>query len=436
MKNTNRSRPGYKKTKVGWIPEEWELQKLGSLINCYSGGTPNRGNPDYWGGNIPWVKSGELNQKNIYVAGENISELGVSNSSACYVEPNTLLYALYGATAGVPAFCRIHATINQAILAIQTNGILDNSFLYFWFIFHRKRLIGHYTQGGQPNLSAAIVKSFECVSPSLPEQKKIAEILSTWDEAIGQLRKLIDAKKRCKKALMQQLLTGKKRLLGLGSEKHKVPLKEKGKKIDPNKWEQVKIKDIFKRVVRKVGEAKDIEALSITATVGFVRQRDKFSKVIAGKQFKNYILLRRGEFAYNKGNSKSYPQGCIYRLEYYQEAAVPHVFYCFKALSDKVVPGFYAQYFSHGVLNHHLARLINSGVRNDGLLNLSAEAFFNIPICIPSVEEQSLIAEMLQTADNEINLLNDELIVLKKQKRGLMQKLLTGTIRVKNTEEI
>jgi type I restriction enzyme S subunit len=88
------------------------------------------------------------------------------------------------------------------------------------------------------------------------------------------------------------------------------------------------------------------------------------------------------------------------------------------------------------MLNHHLARLINSGVRNDGLLNLSAEAFFNIPICIPSVEEQSFIAEMLQTADNEINLLNDELIVLKKQKRGLMQKLLTGTIRVKITEEI
>lgn len=171
--------------------------------------------------------------------------------------------------------------------------------------------------------------------------------------------------------------------------------------------------------------------MSISATIGFVPQREKFSKVIAGAQEENYIHLKRGEFAYNKGNSNAYPQGCIYRLTDYEEVSVPHVYLCFRPDSKLVDAEFYSHYFEQGMLNHQLSRLINSGVRNDGLLNLSPEDFFQTDIFVPPIQEQRLIACLLSKASDEIRLLAQSLERLKAEMRGLMQKILMGQIRVK-----
>ena len=141
MTDRNANRPGYKKTKVGWIPEEWEVTTIGRLTDSYSGGTPSRGNDSYFSGDIPWIKSGELNQGFISSTDEFISQSGLENSSAKMVEPNTLLYALYGATAGMPAITLIEATINQAILAIKPKKSLDNKFLFFWLQSSRRKLV-------------------------------------------------------------------------------------------------------------------------------------------------------------------------------------------------------------------------------------------------------------------------------------------------------
>lgn len=142
MIDPNENKSGYKKTKVGWIPAEWESKKIGDMISCFSGGTPSRNHyPSFYNGNIPWIKSGELNNKNITTTKERISESAVAASSARLVTPDTLLYALYGATAGIPAFTRISATINQAILAILTKEYLSNVYLFFWFYNNRIHLI-------------------------------------------------------------------------------------------------------------------------------------------------------------------------------------------------------------------------------------------------------------------------------------------------------
>ncbi|MDR9375015.1 MAG: restriction endonuclease subunit S, partial [Schleiferiaceae bacterium] len=99
-------KPGYKKTKMGWIPEEWEAMKIGSFVKTFSGGTPSRSRKEFYTDNsdgLPWIKSGELNQQVIRETEEYVTPEAIANSAAKIVEPGTLLYALYGATAGIVA---------------------------------------------------------------------------------------------------------------------------------------------------------------------------------------------------------------------------------------------------------------------------------------------------------------------------------------------
>jgi len=250
--------------------------------------------------------------------------------------------------------------------------------------------------------------------PPLPEQKRIATILSTWLRAIDLTERLIAAKKERRTWLMQQLLTGKRRLPGFDGE-----------------WREVHLSDVFERVQRSIPDGETPEVLSITAKAGFVSQRVKFSKVIAGKNLEQYVLIRRGEFSYNKGNSLTYPQGCVFPLKEFDEGAVPNVFLSFRAASPEVYPDFYSHFFASGGLNHQLSRVINTGVRNDGLLNLNASDFFNVKVPFPPVTEQEQIAKILTLANNELDLLRTQLEALREQKKGLMQQLLTGKIRVK-----
>jgi type I restriction enzyme S subunit len=132
---------GYKQTKLGRIPIEWEVRRLGRLIFTFSGGTPDRGKTHFYvndSDGVPWIKSGELNLGTITATEEFISEDALNQSSAKLVEPGTLLYALYGATAGVVAFTKIRAAINQAVLAIIPNEkLLLPEFLAIYLTMHK-----------------------------------------------------------------------------------------------------------------------------------------------------------------------------------------------------------------------------------------------------------------------------------------------------------
>jgi type I restriction enzyme S subunit len=251
--------------------------------------------------------------------------------------------------------------------------------------------------------------------PSLSEQQKIADILGAWDVALEKLDALIAAKERRKQALMQQLLTGKRRLPQFGGS-----------------WRWLRLDEICERIDRKAPTGIE-RVLSITAGAGFQDQRDKFSRVIAGRNIENYVHLRRGEFSYNKGNSNLYPQGCIYRLEEYDEGAVPNVWVSFAIKSADVDSNFLKQYFLAGGHNHQLSRLINYGVRNDGLLNLTADNFFSIKIPVPPKEEQQRLGELFEGLASELAILRRQRAALDQQKRGLMQQLLTGQKRVTTT---
>lgn len=192
--------------------QAWRMGRLSDHVTTFSGGTPSRNQFDYFGGDIPWIKSTEVNQREIAYTEEYITEMGWENSAAKMVEPGTLLYALYGATAGIPAVCRIRAAINQAVLAIIPGRALDGEYLYHYLDYHREQILSRYVQGGQPNLSAEIVKELRVALPSTEEQMAIASLLRTCDTELGMLRSRANSMERQKKGLMQKLLTGKIRV--------------------------------------------------------------------------------------------------------------------------------------------------------------------------------------------------------------------------------
>jgi type I restriction enzyme S subunit len=204
----------FKKTPAGEIPVEWEVEQIKNLTRMYSGGTPSRQKQDYFGGGIPWVKSGELNSQFITHTEETITEEGLSNSSAKWVPENSVLVAMYGATAGQVALLKIKATINQAILAvIPVTEKLISGYLYYFMQMIAPHLISITQGSGQPNLSQEIVAPVYLVVPSLAEQKKIAEILTAVDEEIEKEESMRKTLQEQKKALMQNLLSGKVRVL-------------------------------------------------------------------------------------------------------------------------------------------------------------------------------------------------------------------------------
>lgn len=206
-------KPGYQQTEVGEIPVDWDILPIGMLSACFSGGTPSSSNKAFYGGSIPWITSGDLNKTFISEVEGRITEDGLTNSSAKIIEPGALLLALYGATAGVCAISNIRAAINQAVLAIIPSQ-LNTHFLFQYLRWRKDYHIKTFTQGGQPNFSGEIVKSFLIpVPPTKAEQTAIATILSDMDTEIITLEAKLAKARQLKQGMMQELLTGKIRLV-------------------------------------------------------------------------------------------------------------------------------------------------------------------------------------------------------------------------------
>lgn len=390
--------------------EGWKSVALSELATFHSGGTPNKEQSSFWGGPIPWVTVKDMKAMRLNGVGESLTNEGADTVRVVPSGSVLVLVRGMGLFKDLPVvLCDRPVTFNQDIKALIAKEGVDSEYLAFALIARKSDILRHVDSAGHGTgrLDTDLLKSTPLPLPPLPEQRKIAEILRTWDEAIAKLEALRAAK--------HDRLTGlTQKLLGLGG-------------AFPDRWKQRPLSAISTRVRRQNGGG-DHPVMTISAKSGFRLQSDKFSRDMAGRSVDRYIVLHEGEFAYNKGNSLTAPHGCIFPLDR-PTALVPFVYFCF-ALKADLNREFFAHLFAAGVLNHQLSRLINSGVRNDGLLNLSPEDFFGCKVPVPPADEQSAIASALTTAKQEICLLETEIEALTRQKRGLMQKLLTGEWRV------
>lgn len=205
----------FKKTEIGEIPEEWEVKKIIDIATTTSGGTPSRAKKEYYENGIyPWVKTGELYNKYISETEEYITEDALKKSSAKLVQEGAVIIAMYGATIGKLSIAKRSVTTNQACCSIICNdNICYNEYLYYRLDFEKENIINLGAGGAQPNISQDIIKSYKLAIPSIVEQQRIALILSEIDEKIDEYENKKQKLEELKKGLMQQLLTGKIRVI-------------------------------------------------------------------------------------------------------------------------------------------------------------------------------------------------------------------------------
>ncbi len=181
--------------------EPWEQRKLGEIVSAYSGGTPSASNKEYYGGDIPFIRSAEINNNHTELY---ITQKGLKDSSAKLVEKGTILYAMYGATSGEVSISQIDGAINQAILAMVPL-MYDGEFIAQYLRRQKKNIINKYLQGGQGNLSANIVLNLQIQLPGVDEANQITSFFVKLDNLITLHQRKLEHLKLKKKSLLQKL---------------------------------------------------------------------------------------------------------------------------------------------------------------------------------------------------------------------------------------
>lgn len=406
--NTNKTNNIYKQTPIGLIPSDWEVKRIcdGTNYVDYRGKTPQKKDNGILLLTSRNIKQGYIDYE---CSKEYISELDYTSVMSRGVpEIGDVLFTTEAPMGNVAQIDNPEIALAQRVIKFRGKyKILNNDFLKYYLLSpnFQKLLDDNSTGGTAKGIKGSTLHKLILIIPPLPEQKKIATILSTWDAAIDNCKTIIDKLKQRNKGLSQQLLTGN--------------------------FKQKKLSDIFERVTTKNTEGNQ-NVITISAQRGFVRQTDFFNKVIASDILDNYFLVKKGDFCYNKSYSNGYDWGATKRLNDLDKAVVTTLYICFRLKDETKNSGdFFEYYFESGILNKGLSKVANEGGRAHGLLNVTPTDFFNIKVGIPSYNEQIKIAKILSTASFELNQYQQKLAQLKQQKKGLMQQLLTGKTRVK-----
>lgn len=424
MKDRNENRAGYKKTKVGWIPKEWNILKLQDAATINPNTLIDKTPQDYcfYYIDLSSVKEGvvQLPPQKVSFGKAPCRARRIVNTGdvlLATVRPNLKGFAYIG-------FDAKNLVCSTGFAVLRARNSIDGLYIYYslYSQYTSRYLYGCVVGSGYPALNNSDVKWLRMPSPPLVEQKKIAKILSTWDEAIEQTSRLIDAKMRRKKALMQQLLTGKKRLPGFAKSSHRIPYRFFGL---PEDWECPQIGKIAHECTERNGHGEKMTVLSCSKHVGFVESEQYFGKQVFSKDTSNYKVIKRGWFGYPSNHIE---EGSIGLLTTHDLGIVSPIYTVFQT-NTEMCPEYLYALFKTETYRHIFAVSTNASVDRRG--SLRWREFSRIQVPLPSLEEQRRIADVLSTADDEINNLEEKLSALEKQKRGLMQKLLTGEIRVK-----
>ncbi len=390
----------------------WNTKKMQELASFEGGGTPSRKKSEYFEkGTIPWVKTLDLNNAIISRTEECITELGLKKSSCRTLPKDSILIAMYGGfnQIGRTGLLSIEATVNQAITAIilDKNKLLPRYLLFYLNFNVQKWKKFAVSSRKDPNITKEDIKKMLISFPSaIYEQRRIVEVLETWDKAIQLTRKLIEQKELQKKYLMQQLLTGRTRLNGITTT-----------------WKEVKLGSLLKEISQRNKKLTVKQVLSVTNTRGFVLPKDQFSKEVASADLSNYKVVSHGEFAYNPSRVNV---GSIAFLESFEKGILSPMYIVFKC-SSKIL----SLYFKHWLKTEEFILKVSRAAQGSVRSTVDFNSLSTIKIKYPtSISEQRSIANVLSFCDKEIDLLRQKLVKLEEQKKGLMQILLTGKVRL------
>jgi type I restriction enzyme, S subunit len=397
------------------IPTGWKYDLLDKFATRCSGHTPSKSFPEYWDGGIKWISladSFRLDQGYVYETDKEISEAGIANSSA-ELHPAETVVLSRDAGIGKSGVMAEPMAVSQHFIAWKCDNSekLNSWFLYNWLQLNKAEFERQAVGSTIKTIGLPYFKKLKIAVPPYPEQNKIAQILSTWDKAITTTEQLLTNSKQQKKALIQQLLTGKKRLLD-----------KNGMRFD-GEWKKIAIGKMIKEV-KKVKEENpnSIELLTVKLHYKGVTRTGKFPN--ATERGRPYFKRFSGELIIGRQNLHN---GGV--------AIVSDE--CNGLIASNAISSFEARkgvdlnYVLSIMSTDHFRFSINNLAGGTGQKEIGVNDLLSLSLVVPDFAEQQKIAAVLSSADQEIAALQQKLDALKKEKKALMQQLLTGKRLVK-----
>ena len=394
--------------------DAWEQRKLGDIGKARSGvGFPDAEQGGVTG--IPFFKVSDMN------LGGNENEMTVANN---YVTAEQIAVHRWSPITELPAifFAKVGAAVmlNRKRLC-RFPFLLDNNTMAYslsstkWDADFAKTLFGTVDLtslvqvGALPSYNAGDVESMEIYLPSLLEQEQIGGFFKQLDNLITLHQRKFEKLTNVKKSMLEKVFPQN------GSSYPEIRFKGF---TDP--WEQRKLGDVVKEITRNDPES-EAPIMMITANNGFIEQSERYAFNNAGESLKKYILLKKGELAYNHGASKLRSYGSCFALTTAENARIPFVYHCFSAENQNAE--FMSIELNGAEIANQLRKIVSSGARMDGLLNISFDEYTSVSVLLPGTEEQDRIADFFRQLDNLITLHQRELEKLQSIKKALLEKM-------------
>lgn len=383
------------------VPEGWKLGLLDDFAERGSGHTPSKSKPEYWNGGIKWVSlsdSHQLDNGYVYETDKEISELGIENSSAV-LHPKETVFMSRDAGVGKSGVMFSPMAVSQHFIAWRCDNKekLNSWFLYNWLQFNKQEFERQAVGSTIKTIGLPYFKKLKIMVPPYAEQQKIVQILSTWDKAITTTEQLLSNSQQQKKALMQQLLTGKKRLLDDCGEKFS------------GKWKRAKLGELLdylqptKYLVESAEYSNEYKTPVLTAGKTFILGYTNETEGIFEEKLPAIIF---DDFT---TDSK------FVDFPFKAKSSAMKILIPKRGVSIEFV------FESMQIINYATGGHQRHWISNYAFLKIS----------LPSLDEQQKIASVITTVNQKIRNLTYDLIQLKQERQALLQKLLTGKVRVK-----
>jgi type I restriction enzyme, S subunit len=414
--------------KIHQLPKGWEWRKLGELCHTTSGGTPSRRESKFYEGNIPWVKSGELDKGVITDTEEKISEEAIKNSSAKLFPKGTLLIALYGATIGKLAFLGVDAATNQAICGIYKNEKIDSPFLYNYLLYRKQKLVNQGIGGAQPNISQSILRDLDIPLPPKHTQQaivsKIEELFSELDKGIENLRLTQQQLKTYRQSVLKWAFEG--RLTNGNVKKGELP----------KEWKWVKLGDVSILITKGASPKwQGINYVDDSSQVLFVTSenvRENYIDISTPKylelsfnQKQKRSILKKGDVLLNIVGA-SIGRAAIYNLEF--NANINQAVSVIR-LSEEITNKFVSYYLnSNKALNYY-----NLNKVDFARANLSLADVGNVELALPPIDEQNKIVQEIESRLSVADKMEESITQSLQQAEALRQSILKKAFEGKLT---
>lgn len=402
------------------VPNGWIATQIGDVAKFSSGGTPSKQEVGYWGGGEPWISGKDLKTHYLERSIDTLTEEGFKVAKKAPYGATLILVRGMTLLKDFPVgFATREVAFNQDLKALVPVKRVDGLFLSFLLVAekHKIRQLVSTAGHGTGRLETHSIQEYPINLPPLPEQKKIAQILSTWDKAIITTEKLLANSQQQKKALMQQLLTGKKRLLDGNGIRFKA------------QWKCVSIGSLLKEIKRPVNWDDNAKYMLLS-----VKRRSEgvvLREILTGNQIltKKMNIARAGDFLISKMQVVHGASGLV--TNDFDGFHVSDSYISLISKDPNKLDMIFFSWLAKQKIMYHKAYLCSYGVHIEKM-TFNFGMFLKEKIFIPAfLEEQQKIATVLSNADKNIATIQQNLDFLKNEKKALMQQLLTGKRRVK-----